>query len=776
MPSTLDKLTEVASEKTPKLSVHAVSSYHGGVVGALSAESLPRNESQVKSIRQKLKSGSSTDPLLSVMMMCKDTMKGFVKTVTGAPDYMVFIAADRSLDNLVRFCTTDSSQLSILTFDPTFSLGAFDVTVSTYKHPLLVFYHPNEHTSQHPNLLGPILIHQQKQFSNYHYFTSTLVGCRPKMRHLHAFGTDGEKALVQACHSQFPNAIHLRCWLHFKDNLSSKLERDLRLPRNVTQEFIADIMGNVSTLEHGLVDAEDDEVFNAQLQSLEKVWNKREQACTKDDPVFYDWFLEYCKDVMKDSMLLSVRKSAGLGNPPAPYYTNAVESMKSLLKLRTNFKKLEVTAFISKLKELVDNQFAEVDRAVAGLGEYKVSEEYPKFCINPAKWFTMSEDQRQRVLKRFQSILPLNFPTEDYPHVSNSTSINEQSQDSGSASNSSHSDVNTQSDANLLIGLAIPPYIADTIWKHARVLSENNSNFAEAPGNGGKVWLVARSSESVSKSYFVQIHKGHYECESDCIYYQSCKVCAHIVAVAKKNGDLDSFLSWYNKRNHQVNTTAIAQNDLPLASVGKKKAPRKGISKQKGAKIRKICVETDSTSWSLRPALANATTVQNQLAVNVQSCSSPVIMPSQSSVIMPSQSSVIIPSQSSVIIPSQTPTPQDFAVFPAPSTPFILIMLHGNISVCTGCHQRFPRSPNGDYANPPYNMAIQHMEPRKFNSPVTGVPTSKVENAYYHVYLPCLHTNWPSLLGHDVIVPTELVPKLLSEHKMLLYQNLGIVI
>ena len=64
----------------------------------------------------------------------------------------------------------------------------------------------------------------------------------------------------------------------------------------------------------------------------------------------------------------------------------------------------------------------------------------------------MSEDQRQRVLKRFQS---MNFPTEDDPHVSNSTSINEQSQDSGSASYSSHSDVNTQSDANLLIGLAI---------------------------------------------------------------------------------------------------------------------------------------------------------------------------------------------------------------------------------------------------------------------------------------------------------------------------------
>ena len=779
MPSTLN---EVASEKTPKPAVHAVSSQRGGVVRALSAGSLPRNESQVKSIRQKIKvtSGSSMDPLLSVMMMCKDTMKGFVRTVTGAPDYMVFIAADRSLDNLVRFCTKDSAQPSILTFDPTFSLGAFDVTVSTYKHPLIVFRNPNEHTSRHPNLLGPILIHQRKQFANYHYFTSTLVGCRPEMRQLHAFGTDGVKALVQACHSQFPDAIHLRCWLHFKDNLMSKLERGLHLPRNVTQEFIADIMGSISTLEHGLVDAEDEQVFTAQLHSLKDVWNNRERACTKEDPVFYDWFLEHCKDVIKESMLLSVRRAAGLGNPPSPYYTNSVESMNSLLKLRTNFKKQEITSFISKLKELVDDQFAEVDRAVAGMGDYEVSNEYPKFRVTSAKWFTMTQDQRQRVLKRFQSVLPLNHSSEGNSHNSDSASIDEetlQSQDSGSTSHSSHVIVNdTQSDANIVARLTIPPYIADTIWKHARALTENDSNFAQAPGNSGKAWLVARSSSSTSKPYFVHIHKGHYECESDCIYYQACKVCAHIVAISIKNGDLTDFLSWHKKQNHQVNTTALAQSDLPLSSVGKKKAPRKGISKQRSAKIKKICAETDDSSWNVRPALAKATTVQNQLAmsVNVQPSSSPVIMPSQSHMIMPSQPPVIMPYQTSSH--SSQVFPQEFAVFPAPSAPFLLILLHGNISVCTGCRQRFPWNPNGDYADPPYNMAIQHMEPRTFNSPITGMPTSKVGNAYYHVYLPCLHTNWPALSGSDVTIPTELVPKLLSEHKILLYQNLGIVV
>ena len=130
-------------------------------------------------------------------------------------------------------------------------------------------------------LLDPILIHQQKQFANYHYFTSTLVGYRPKMNQLHVFGMDREKALVHACHSQFPRVIHLSCWLHFKENILNKLEQGLHLLRSVAQEFIADVMGNISTLEHGLVDAEDEEVFTAQLHSLKKVWNKRYKLVPK---------------------------------------------------------------------------------------------------------------------------------------------------------------------------------------------------------------------------------------------------------------------------------------------------------------------------------------------------------------------------------------------------------------------------------------------------------------------------------------------------------------
>jgi len=89
--------------------------------------------------------------------------------------------------------------------------------------------------------------------------------------------------------------------------------------------------------------------------------------------------------------------------------------------------------------------------------------------------------------------------------------------------------------------------------------------------------------------------------------------------------------------------------------------------------------------------------------------------------------------------------------------PFTLIVLYGNISVCSGCHQKFPRKPNSDYADPPYDLPFKHMEPRPYNSPLTGMSTSRVGNACYHVYLPYLHSDIPSL---PVISPFLLKYKL----------------
>ena len=108
----------------------------------------------------------------------------------------------------------------------------------------------------------------------------------------------------------------------------------------------------------------------------------------------------------------------------------------------------------------MDNQFAEVDKAVAA-----IHEDYQKFCFTSARWFTLSEDQRQRALKRFQSILPVQKYVNLTQNITSSTSFT--SQHSEGDENGSEEPPNRQHKDNLIAVLAIPQYIADTIWQRA---------------------------------------------------------------------------------------------------------------------------------------------------------------------------------------------------------------------------------------------------------------------------------------------------------------------
>lgn len=114
----------------------------------------------------------------------------------------------------------------------------------------------------HPILLGPVLIHQTKTFRPFHYFASTLVRVNPNLMKLRAFATDGESELIKAFDLTFPEAAHLRCTNHLRQNIKDKL-RALSIPQEAWKEFLADIFGAQvgSHFEMGLVDAESESSF-----------------------------------------------------------------------------------------------------------------------------------------------------------------------------------------------------------------------------------------------------------------------------------------------------------------------------------------------------------------------------------------------------------------------------------------------------------------------------------------------------------------------------------
>ena len=277
-PNTLSAIKEqCVSGKGPKEVVSKVSSAVGGIKNALDACELPRNERQVTYVKRQLKTNSS--PLLSVsatdelsVVMHKAYMEDqqFIREVRTVREPAIMVATDQQLNDLDRFCCRQE-KFGILTVDPTFCLGDFDVTLSTYRHLLLTC----KRGGTHPAFIGPAMVHYRKTFSTYLFFTSTLVGLHQSLSTLRCFGTDGESTLIQACqHSfPFPSAIHLLCSNHMRRNIKDKLH-ELSIPENVRLVITQDIFGKQIGSCHyeGIVDAKSDGEFEKGVETLTRKW------------------------------------------------------------------------------------------------------------------------------------------------------------------------------------------------------------------------------------------------------------------------------------------------------------------------------------------------------------------------------------------------------------------------------------------------------------------------------------------------------------------------
>ena len=129
-------------------------------------------------------------------------------------------------------------EYSILTVDTTYNLGDFYVTPITYQHLML----EDVTTGRHPTFMGPILVHQRKNFSVFNYFANTLISHDKKLRDVRTLGSDGYPALIDAFTHNFPCAKQLRYFIHLKRSVSEKL-KERGIPSAVADEFLADIFG-----------------------------------------------------------------------------------------------------------------------------------------------------------------------------------------------------------------------------------------------------------------------------------------------------------------------------------------------------------------------------------------------------------------------------------------------------------------------------------------------------------------------------------------------------
>ena len=170
-----------------------------------------------------------------------------------------------------------------------------------------------------------------------------------------------------------------------------------------------------------------------------------------------------------------------MGSPPAPYYTNDIESKNNILKQHLQHKASQLTEFVESMKALITEQHSEIEKAVAMYGEYRVVSCHSNLACECQKWFKISEKQRQSKINQFMK--------ESIAHV-----------------DSDNEDVQMQTPLDCLL---LPPNMAKTIWSQANAIVEDETAIVQAPGDEA-AYIV--KSVSGQKPHYVRPAKGGGYC------------------------------------------------------------------------------------------------------------------------------------------------------------------------------------------------------------------------------------------------------------------------
>ena len=198
------------------------------------------------------------------------------------------LANDRQLEELSQFCT-DSEEFSIFGVDPTFNI--FDrnisLTVTTFRNLKLV----NPNTDKSPVFIGPLLMHQHKDWRTFSKFAHTIITAKPELEGILAIGTDGEKALIDGFKRNFRYAVFLRCFIHFKDNIKRELS-SRGFSSEIRKLFMAEIFGTQDGARKycGLVDRDSEDDFDEMMATLQVEWESREDNRKDGTQTFFEWF------------------------------------------------------------------------------------------------------------------------------------------------------------------------------------------------------------------------------------------------------------------------------------------------------------------------------------------------------------------------------------------------------------------------------------------------------------------------------------------------------
>ena len=638
-------------------------------------------------------------------------------------------------------------------------------------------------TKRHPIMLDPLLVHQKVDFPAFNYFANTLISLNKDLKKVLSFGTDGDKAIVEALAHNFPYAIQLRCFLHLKKNVEHKL-LELGLPSSVSQEFLNDIFGKRSgnTQREGLVDSFSSQDFMERLEALKPVWDTREGPfAPSSGPRFFSHFLTYQADVVQYHMRKDLRESAGLGSPPCQFTTNASESINAVIKREVDYKESGWPEFNQKMRRFVESQREEITRALSGWGQYRLTPQFSHLGVPAHMWMKMSTEQRRDCISTFEktrlsraSVTPCEEPV----HSSNTSDCAE------------HTLSVSAEDSGIT---TIPLVTLNSMWVKASELLSQENAITLAPGSDPKARMVISKSQ-LAPHHVRSLLDHWYVCDSNCLQWFSSQICSHTVAVAECNSELVDFLDRYVRSGHTPNLSSVAFCGMPRGRGQKGGRPkrqrtRKNLPPPDNYMSGGGIAYTPSVGNSEAMPDHNITITQSpQLTVTgvyhpssfstscsfVQSPHSPAYL-SKTPPVQPSNQ-VQAPEFQSPLTQFQFPTYSSQSMIGQNTNPFYLKKLSGNIRICQGCRGSL-RLASGVIPNPPHDIVVARLEKRQYHDPSGVLKTpAKPSAAHYHPRLSCIKAANPTFVPVSLHIPSDIRLALSFEHIQLLQVELGVYV
>ena len=198
----------------------------------------------------------------------------------------------------------------------------------------------------------------------------------------------------------------------------------------------------------------------------------------------------------------------------------------------------------------------EIIQALSGRGQYRLLPQFSHFAVSPSQWAKMRPEQRHKVVERFDKATL----------KSKASKTAQESRYAESVASTSHGDVKTLQVRPEESGITKMSLVTlQHMWDKAEDLLNTDRAITPEPGTATSAKMVLSYSSSVP----------HMVTKASCLSWSSSEMCSHTLAVAGRNGDLLTFLQWYNSFARHPNITTLSMAGLPSGRGRKGGVPKR---------------------------------------------------------------------------------------------------------------------------------------------------------------------------------------------------------